>query len=199
MDASGSTINVLHLIHQCFIHTQQARAFEEEFGRYQLRLQAQLYHCSRLIQELDRTENSLAMITIDGPENTSEEKERSIVETLLDTRDALRKAQREAAKIQAELATTALQLQDANSNTTLNLKTMQIRVTGFLEKRKVQATKTIEAMKWVFYKRDICNKLVTDIALLMNDLERQVASDTRIMYIAQTHPSIMYNAERDGI
>ncbi|KAL6834635.1 hypothetical protein V8C40DRAFT_232375 [Trichoderma camerunense] len=83
MNAPGSTLSILHLMHQCFIHTQQARAFEEEFGRYQLRLQAQLYHCSRLIQELDRTENSLAMITIDGPENTSEEKERSIVETLL--------------------------------------------------------------------------------------------------------------------
>ncbi|OPB43700.1 hypothetical protein A0O28_0099880 [Trichoderma guizhouense] len=199
MNAAGSTLSILHLMHQCFIHTQQARAFEEEFGRYQLLLQAQLYHCSRLIQDMDRIENSLAMHAIDGLESTSEEKERSIVETLLDTRDALRKAQREAAKIQAELATTALQLQDANSNTTLNLKTMQIRVTGFLEKRKVQATKTIEAMKWVFYKRDICNKLVTDIALLMNDLERQVASDTRIMYIAQTHPSIMYNAERHGI
>ncbi|KAJ4864288.1 hypothetical protein T069G_00818 [Trichoderma breve] len=139
------------------------------------------------------------MNAIDGPENTSEEKERSIVETLSDARDALRKAQREAAKIQAELATTALQLQDANSNTTLNLKTMQVRVTGFLDKRKAQAAKTIEAIKWGFYKRDICNKLITDIALLMNDLERQVTSDTRILYIAQTHPSIMYNAERDGI
>ncbi|KAL5088869.1 hypothetical protein Trisim1_006285 [Trichoderma cf. simile WF8] len=199
MNATGSALSILHLMHQCFIHTQQARAFEEEFGRYQLRLQAQLHHCSRLIQDMERAENSLAMNAIDGPENTSEEKERSIVETLSDARDALRKAQREAAKIQAELATTALQLQDANSNTTLNLKTMQVRVTGFLDKRKAQAAKTIEAIKWGFYKRDICNKLITDIALLMNDLERQVASDTRILYIAQTHPSIMYNAERDGI
>ncbi|KAK4076371.1 hypothetical protein Trihar35433_2931 [Trichoderma harzianum] len=147
---------------------------------------------------MDRTENYLAMNTIDGPENTSEE-ERSIVETLSDARDALRKAQREAAKIQAELTTTAPQQQDANSDTTLNRRSMQVRVTGFLDKRKVQAAKTIEAMKWGFYKRDICNKLVADIALLMNDLERQVASDTRIMYIAPTISSIMYNAERDGI
>ncbi|KAL6805989.1 hypothetical protein J3E68DRAFT_31746 [Trichoderma sp. SZMC 28012] len=199
MNTVGNAPSILHLIHQGFIQAQHARAFEEEFGRYQLRLQAQLYHCSRLIQDMGRAENSLVVNSIDGQENTSEEKERSIVETLSDARDALRKAQREAAKIQAELATTALQLQDTNSNTALNLKAMQVRVTGFLEKRKVQATKTIEAMKWGFYKRDICNKLVTDIALLMNDLERQVASDTRIMYIAQTHPSIMYNAERDDI
>ncbi|WP_214292950.1 hypothetical protein, partial [Escherichia coli] len=88
------------------------------------------------------------MDSIDDPENTSEGKERSIVEVLSDARDALRKAQREAAKVQAELATTALQLQDANSHTALNLKTVQVRVTGFLDKRKVQATKTIEAMKW---------------------------------------------------
>ncbi|PNP59489.1 hypothetical protein THARTR1_00979 [Trichoderma harzianum] len=199
MNATGSTLSILHLMHQCFIHTQQARAFEQEFARYQLRLQAQLYHCSRLIQDMDRTKNSWAMNSIDDPENSSEGKERSIVEVLSDARDALRKAQREAAKVQAELATTALQLQDANSYTTINLKTMQVRVTGFLDKRKVQAAKTIEAMKWVFYKRDICNKLIADIALLMNDLERQLVSDTRIVYIAQTHPSIMYNAERNGI
>lgn len=199
MAAVENILRILYLMHQCFVHIQHARAFEEEFARYQLRLQAQLYHCSRLIEDMDRAENSLPMNAIDDPENTSEGKERSIVEVLSDARDALRKAQREAAKIQAELATTALQLQDANSNTTLNLKTMHVRVTGFLDKRKVQAVKTIEAMKWVFYKRDICNKLVTDIALLMNDLERQVVSDTRIMYITQTHPSIMYNAERDDV
>ncbi|KAL7797734.1 hypothetical protein V8C43DRAFT_329085 [Trichoderma afarasin] len=199
MNATGSTLSIFHIMHQCFIHTQQARVFEEEFARYQLRLEAQLYHCSRLIEDMDRIETSVTINAIDGPENTLEAKERSVLEILSDTRDALHRAEREAAKIRAELATTALQLQDANSNTTLNLKTMQIRVTGFLDKRKVQAAKTIEAIKWGFYKRDICNKLIADIALLMNDLERQVASDARIMYIAQTHPSIMYNAERDGI
>ncbi|KAL7953379.1 hypothetical protein V8C34DRAFT_297219 [Trichoderma compactum] len=68
---------------------------------------------------MDHTENSLAMNTIDGLENAAEGKELSIVEMLSGARDALRKAQREAAKIQAELATTALQLQDANSNTTI--------------------------------------------------------------------------------
>ncbi|KAM6482033.1 hypothetical protein HDV62DRAFT_397547 [Trichoderma sp. SZMC 28011] len=199
MNAAGSTLSILHLIHQCFIHTQQARAFEEEFRRYQRRLQAQLNRCLRLMQHITRAENSLAVIAIDGLENIPEEGERSIMEMLSDTRDDLRRAQREAAKIQAELATTAPQQQDANSDTIPNRKTMQIRVTVFLDKRKVQAAKTIEAMKWVFYKREICNKLIADIALLMNDLERQVATDTRILYIAQTHPSIMYNAERDDI
>ncbi|KAK4065223.1 uncharacterized protein Triagg1_8662 [Trichoderma aggressivum f. europaeum] len=169
-------------MHQCFIRIQQARAFEQEFRRYQQRLQVQLNHCLRLIQRMERAKNFSATIAIDGLEITQEEGERSIMEMLSDTRDALRKAKREAAEIQAGLTTTALQLQDANSNTTLNLKTMQVRVTGFLDKRKVQAAKTIEAMKWVFYKRDICNKLIADIALLMNDLERQVASDTRIIY-----------------
>ncbi|KAL6799108.1 hypothetical protein GGI42DRAFT_328806 [Trichoderma sp. SZMC 28013] len=195
MNTAGSTLSILHLMHQCFIHTQQARAFEEEFERYQLRLQTQLYHCLRPIQRIDRAENSLAVIAIDAPEET----ERSIMEILSHARDTLLKAQRDAAKIQAELATAALQLQDVNSYTTSNLKTMRVRVTVFLNKRKVQAAKTIEAMKWVFYKRDICNKLVTDIALLMNDLESQVVSDNRIMYIARTHLSIMYYAERDGI
>ncbi|KAL7914675.1 hypothetical protein GGI35DRAFT_488731 [Trichoderma velutinum] len=199
MNAAGSALSILHLMHQCFVHTQQARAFEEEFRRYQLRLEAQLYHCIRLIQHMNCAENSLTIIAIDGLESTPEERKRSIMEMLSDTRATLLKAQRDAAKIQAELATAALKLQDANSYTTLNLRTMRVRVTEFLDKRKVQAAKTIEAMKWVVYKRDICNKSIADIASLMNDLERQVVSDTTIMYIARTHPSIMYNTERDGI
>ncbi|UKZ73244.1 hypothetical protein TrVFT333_000886 [Trichoderma virens FT-333] len=107
----------------------------------------------------------------------------------------LRKAQQEAAKMEADFITTPLDV----GVSTPDLKTMRVRMTGFLDKRKVQAAKTIEGIKWAFYKKDKHEKFITEISALIKHLERKVNTikesqrldDTRIMYIARARTSIM--------
>ncbi|UKZ73245.1 hypothetical protein TrVFT333_000887 [Trichoderma virens FT-333] len=171
MDATDGTVSIIRLSLQIFVLIQHARGFEDEFERYQLYLQVQLANCSSLIHEMAGAGDSSATYTI-----------------LCGIRDVLRKAQQEAAKVKADFTRTGLPLLEPNtSTTTLNLKILQVRMAGFLGKRKVQAVKAIEGLKWIVYKRAMRDKFIQDISVLMQDLERQVGReglalrDTRIM------------------
>ncbi|KAL7944741.1 hypothetical protein V8C42DRAFT_325739 [Trichoderma barbatum] len=192
MDAVRGTPGFFYIMHQCFIHIQQVRAFEEEFGFYQLQLQVHLSRCatiSRSIHGRASADNSLAINPIEGPENTSDDQEPTIAEIVSAIQIRLRKAQQEAAKMEADVLASRF---EASITTTLDLRTMRVRMTRFLNKQKVQAAKTIEGMKWAFYKKDKHDKFVTDISALIEHLERKVSRESltlgdAIMYIARAH------------
>ncbi|KAL7914677.1 hypothetical protein GGI35DRAFT_434970 [Trichoderma velutinum] len=178
MDAVRGTAGVLRLIHQCFSHIKQARGFEDEFGIYQLQLKILLVRCasiSRIIHDANESGN-LIEDAIDPSNNRSEDQEPTTAETLSAIQKALRKADREAAKIQAGYtAKNNLPLQDL---TTDGLKAMPFRMARFLNKRKIQAAKTIEGVKWASYKRESRDKFITKITTLIVQLERQINSES---------------------
>ncbi|KAL6805987.1 hypothetical protein J3E68DRAFT_390015 [Trichoderma sp. SZMC 28012] len=160
MEAVG-TATILRFIHQCFSHIKQARGFEDGFEIYQLQIETLLSHCasvSRIIQDTNH--------------------EPTTVETLSAIQQTLRKAKRDAAKIQADcFATNNLPLQDLATDDLQNAP-VRLRMTAFLDKRKIQATKTIEGVKWALYKREIRGRFIEDIFILILQLERQIYSES---------------------
>ncbi|KAF7918342.1 hypothetical protein EAE99_008938 [Botrytis elliptica] len=58
-------------------------------------------------------------------------------------------------------------------------KKIRVRFMGFLGKRKCQASKVIEGIKWVFYKKDHFDKFVESICKLIDDLENIIPENDR--------------------
>lgn len=165
MDAVRSTVGVFHGLQQCFTHIKQARSFENEFSIYQLHLQMHLSRCaaiSRIIHNTSRIANFLSINAIDDADSIFQDREPTAVEILSAVQDTLRKAQREAAQVRVDCIT-------------------QARTTGFVEKRRAQATKSIEGVKWAFYKRDICGKFIEEMSSIILHLEHQVERERRIL------------------
>ncbi|KAK4076369.1 hypothetical protein Trisim1_006283 [Trichoderma cf. simile WF8] len=131
---------------------------------------------------------------IDSSNDISEDQEQTTAETLSAIQNVLRKAKRDAAKIQANCFTTNnLSLQDLSAD---DLKTVRFRTTRFLAKRKIQATKTIEGLKWALYKREMRGKFIKEITTLIRQLEHQIKSenvaveDVGLMYL-QNEPAVL--------
>ncbi|KAL6810032.1 hypothetical protein J3E69DRAFT_377927 [Trichoderma sp. SZMC 28015] len=165
MDAVGSAASTLRLLRQCVSHIKQARRFETEFTIYELHLQVHLSRCatiSRIIHDTSRFENLLSINAIHDANSRSQHGEPTAAEILSAIQDALRKAQREAAQVRADCST-------------------QAPITGFVDKRKAQATKTIEGVKWAFYRRDDCNKFIEEISSMILHLENQVDRERRTL------------------
>ncbi|KAJ4856479.1 hypothetical protein T069G_09847 [Trichoderma breve] len=165
MDAAGATASILHLLQQSFRRFKQARRFESEFRVYEIGLNMHLSRCatiSRIIHDTNRIDNFLSMNTTGHTNSVSQDREPTAAEILSAVQDALRIAQREAAQIRADCST-------------------QAPITGFVDKRKAQATKTIGVAKWAFYKRDDCNKFMEEISSIILHLEHQVDRERRTL------------------
>lgn len=189
MDTIGNPTSIFQIMHQCFIYIQQARAFEEEFGFYQLQLKVHLSRCatiSRSIYDTNSANNISAIHTIDGS---------TIAENLSAIQDQLRKAQQEAAEIADFLKFGPPQLEAVDDP-----QPMRARMTEFLNKRKVQAAKTAEGIKWSFYEKAKKDKFIADISALIKSLEREVKVNidnmerlslggSRVIPIARAHSS----------
>ncbi|KAM6482032.1 hypothetical protein HDV62DRAFT_57964 [Trichoderma sp. SZMC 28011] len=169
MEAVGNPASLVHIIHQCFIYIQQARAFEDEFDFYQLQLKVHLSRCATVSESIFDTNGAddiLAIHGIDDLRRASENQEATLVEILFDIQNRLRKAQHEAAKMEADL------LKSCPARDADGLKTTRARIAEYLNERKVQAAKTIEGIKWAFYKKSKHNKFIADISALIDHLER---------------------------
>ncbi|KAJ4864287.1 prion-inhibition and propagation domain-containing protein [Trichoderma breve] len=176
MEAVG-TATILRFIHQCFSHIKQARGFEDGFEIYQLQLETLLSHCasvSRIIHNTSELGNLIAD-TRDPSDNRSEDHEPT-VETLSAIQQTLRKAKRDAAKIQADcFATNDPPLQDLNADDHAPVRPW---MTAFLDRRKIQAAKTIEGVKWALYKKEMRSRFIEEIFILILQLERQIYSES---------------------
>ncbi|PKK54240.1 hypothetical protein CI102_588 [Trichoderma harzianum] len=165
MDAVRGTASIFHLLQQCLSHIKQVRRFETEFRIYELHLQMHLSRCAtiaRIIHDTNRVDDFLSMNATGDTISVSRDREPTAAEILSAIQDALRIAQREAAQIRADCST-------------------QARMTGFVDKRKAQATKTIGVVKWAFYKRDDCNKFIEEISSIILHLEHQVDRERRTL------------------
>ncbi|TFB04422.1 hypothetical protein CCMA1212_003511 [Trichoderma ghanense] len=185
MISIGDPASTLHLVQRAFHSLLRARGFEDDFGVYQLQLQVHLSRCAAIINNANRPANvaNVPELALQGPEAT-------ISENLLAIQETLRKAQREAAQLRAHLLEAAGGHLEATStwsaNTPLIPKTMRLQPTGFLDKRRIQAAKKMEALKWAFYKKDNCDKFIAEISALLLHLERQVNArrDARFLLVA---------------
>ncbi|KAL6799107.1 hypothetical protein GGI42DRAFT_328805 [Trichoderma sp. SZMC 28013] len=196
MDAVGGTAGIFHLIYQFFSRIQQARSFEEEFGLYLLQLQVHLSRCatvSKTIHDPNGAADMLAISAIDGPKKAPDNQESTVAEILSAIQNRLRKAQQDATEMEAVF----LRIGTPRTEAADGVETMRFRITGCLNKRKVQAAKTVEGIKWAFYKKDKHDKFIADISALIKHLERKVnankeglsLSNSSIIYIARAHTS----------
>ncbi|KAL6879415.1 hypothetical protein HDV57DRAFT_498863 [Trichoderma longibrachiatum] len=205
MNAVGGTASTIHLVQQFFSHIQRARWFQDDFGIYQLQLQVHLSRCARMINEANGADglvpeepatNGTAIITLRRQEAT-------MLDTLYTIQDKLRKAQREAAQIRAQLmAAAGGNFDDACSTTTTTTNnshknTMRPR-TKFLDRQKLQAANKIEAMKWALYKKDKCDQFIAQISALLLHLERQVNVTPDPSFLLVASPWHLHEAARDS-
>ncbi|QYS94319.1 HeLo domain-containing protein [Trichoderma simmonsii] len=192
--AVGGTASIFHLVCQFASRIQQARAFEEEFDFYQLQLKVHLSRCATVSSTLCAINDSRNILAIRGTDDStkaSEDQEPTIADILSAIQNRLRKAQQEAEKVEADL------LKFCPPRGADGLQSMRARMTGFIDKRKAQAAKTVEGIKWSFYKKDKYDKFIADISALIKHLERKVninkeglsLGNSPIIYIARAHSS----------
>jgi hypothetical protein len=177
MDAVGNAAGILHIIGHFLIYMQLAREFEDEFERYQLKLDMLQMRLSRWVLAsgiIDQASSGSSSLTTN--KNTSDPQERTVAEILAAVQDALHKAQEDTIKIKAHLNLTtgtssSVQPIDPDGGTPLDPENMRFRILGFLYRRRAQTTKAVSGMKWAFYKRDHSDRIIKDIATLIAYLE----------------------------
>lgn len=169
MDAVNNTASTLHFILHCLIHAQLAKEFEDEFERYQLRLDLLQMRLSRWAEASGILSNKDS--AADDARTISENQERTAAEILCAIQQTLRKARRDATKMRADLTADDGQRLDPEACASSSSKNPQIRIVGFFDKRRVQVTKMVGGLKWAFYKRDHFDRFITDLSALVSDLE----------------------------
>ncbi|ETS01335.1 hypothetical protein M419DRAFT_130958 [Trichoderma reesei RUT C-30] len=188
MDAVGGAVSTVYLVRQFLSHVHRARWFQDEFGVYQLQLQVHLSRCARMISETNGTDDAFLDSSMYHAATISHHHDTTMLETLSSIQETLRRAQREAAQIRADLMILAASgdLEHCSTNDPRNLKTMRLRTTNFLDKRKTRAARNIEALKWAFYKKKNCDKFISEISAMLLHLERQVnvTWDARLLLVA---------------
>ncbi|KAL7797708.1 prion-inhibition and propagation domain-containing protein [Trichoderma afarasin] len=174
MDPVGNTIGLLRFVLNSFSQIQLAREFESEFERYQLKLDLIQLRLSRWgeIVKLNNN-NNIASKDVATPVNRGEGLENPAGDPttgiLLEIRDTVAKAQRDARKIKN--GTSSDQLLDADECLPADLRGLHTRFKGLLSKRTSQTIKVVDGLKWAFYKRDHFDRFIADISSLTDNLE----------------------------
>ncbi|KAJ4864308.1 prion-inhibition and propagation domain-containing protein [Trichoderma breve] len=196
MDPVGNTIGLLRFVLNSFSQIQLAREFESEFGRYQLKLDLIQLRLSRWGEIVKfNNNNSIARERIPAPsggsgnpgnptgnptaldlatpingteglENPTGDPTTGI---LLEIRDTVAKAQRDARKIKN--GSSSDQLLDADACIPADLRGLHNRFKGLIGRRTSQTVKVVDGLKWAFYKRDHFDRFIADISSLTDNLE----------------------------
>ncbi|KAK0760016.1 hypothetical protein N5P37_007094, partial [Trichoderma harzianum] len=174
MDPVGNTIGLLRFVLNSFSQIQLAREFESEFERYQPKLDLIQLRLSRWGEIVKLNNNSnIASKDLATPVNRGEGLENPkgdpTTGILLEIRDTVAKAQRDARKIKS--GTSSDQLLDAEVCLPADLRGLHTRFKGLLSKRTSQTVKVVEGLKWAFYKRDHFDRFIADISSLTDNLE----------------------------
>ncbi|KKP00302.1 hypothetical protein THAR02_07596 [Trichoderma harzianum] len=96
---------------------------------------------------------------------------------LLEIRDTVAKAQRDARKIKN--GTSSDQLLDADACIPADLRKLHTRFKGLVHRRTSQTVKVVDSLKWAFYKRDHLDRFIADISSLTDNLESLLPESDR--------------------
>ncbi|KAI9932531.1 hypothetical protein ASPWEDRAFT_33430 [Aspergillus wentii DTO 134E9] len=156
---------------------QLAREFQDDFDTHQLKLD--------IIQlRLSRWGELAGISTVDNAQKNANESQHqatlTAVKTILgEIQDCLVKARREAEKLRKKLDLHGAEALDPESCLPIDLKKIRTRFMESLRKRKVQAVKVGESIKWVFYKKEHFDKFVANISELLDGLEKTIPEEDR--------------------
>ncbi|KAF7931552.1 uncharacterized protein EAE98_004288 [Botrytis deweyae] len=157
MDGFSTAISLFQFAVDTLGYIQLAREFKDDFETHQLKLDIIQLRLSRWVK-------LLASLSLAIPARM---------------RDRLLSAQGEARRLQTKLDGKSSLPLDPESCLPTDLKKIRVRFMGFLGKRKCQASKVIEGIKWVFYKKDHFDKFVESICKLIDDLENIIPENDR--------------------
>ncbi|KAL7901863.1 prion-inhibition and propagation domain-containing protein [Trichoderma sp. SZMC 28014] len=192
MDATSNAITIFQFILDSFSLIQLAREFEDEFERYQLKLDIIQLRISRWGQVSGfihgNDDNSAVPDSVDSgaskppPKNDTgsvEDPTQNLAkETLIAIRDTVVKAKRDAKRMKTGLTPSTSQLLEPESLMPPDLKGMRNRIMRIIDKRRVQKNKVVDGMKWAFYKRDHFNTFIADVTSLTDELEKFASAES---------------------
>ncbi|KAI1377245.1 prion-inhibition and propagation-domain-containing protein [Hypoxylon crocopeplum] len=183
MDVASTAITLLRFAINCFDNIQLAREFEDEFATYQLKLDILQLRLSRWGEVARVTTNSNSQTTekdaSGGKDGDGAEPSKNVEDILGAIQDTLTKAQRDAKKTKSKLSLGGDRALDPELCMPNDLKKIRARLRECLRRRRVQVAKTVDSLKWVFYKRDHFQKFVTDMSALIQELENLLSEDAR--------------------
>ncbi|KAI0892352.1 prion-inhibition and propagation-domain-containing protein [Annulohypoxylon nitens] len=172
MDATSSALSLLRFAIDVLGSIQFARQFEEEFERHQLKLDVLRLRISRWC-ELVKNGNQAQII---GQQNGF--KLDQVVKILEDINIRLHTTNRDAVNIRKKIQNPKdTQVLDPKRYLPLDLQELRSRFIRIVDKREAQISRSLEAIKWVFYKRENFEKFVQDISQLLDNLDKLIPED----------------------
>lgn len=190
MDAPSNAYAVFHFILDSFSLIQLAREFENEFERYQLKLDVIQLRISRwgqisgLVHDDDSIEprsvdSGVSKLPATGNTSSVENATQDLAkETLIAIRDTVVKARRDATRMKTGLTPNISQPLEPDTLMPPDLKGMRNRMMRILDKRRVQKNKVVNGIKWAFYKREHFNTFIADVSSLTAELEKFAPPDS---------------------
>ncbi|KAI9642897.1 hypothetical protein NHQ30_008631 [Ciborinia camelliae] len=176
MDSVGTATTLFQFALETLGHIQLAREFQDDFDPYQLKLDI-------MQLRLSRWGEIASITTIDSSDKSGNEAQRAdmkkVEEILGDIQSRLCMAQRDSKKLQAKLDANGAQGLDPESCLSIDLKKIHNRFMTFLHKRKIQTTKAVESLKWIFYQKEHFEKFIVDISELIDGLENTMPEEDR--------------------
>lgn len=186
MDIANNSVALLSLVFEGLQNIQLARRFEHDFAVYRIRLDV-------IQMRLSRWGEAAALINSNGSPQLkltddsngikrSADEEKQIYSILESIDDTIVKAQRNAKGIKDKITSrnTAVvdmapgdgQVLHPDTCMPRDLKKIRTKLYEILQRRKMQAVKTIDSAKWAFYKQEQCDKFIQDMSSLIDDLEK---------------------------
>lgn len=184
----NAAINLFHLGVQTLGHIQLARELQDDFETHQLKLDIIQLRLSRWGEVVGFTTIDIQDKNPIVPYRTAIDSDLPLVMSVLDgICDRLHKAKREADRFRKELGISGAQGLDPASCMPMDLMKIRNRIRESLNKRKVQASKAVECIKWVFYKKEHFDKFVVSISELIDGLEKLLKDDVREKLLQLSH------------
>ncbi|KAI1387227.1 prion-inhibition and propagation-domain-containing protein [Hypoxylon trugodes] len=174
MDATNTAISLFQFALSTFGRIQLAREFREDFEAHQLKLDIIQLRLSRWGEVVDITTLDTRCPSANELESAGREPKydlASIKQTLSDVRDLCNKACRQASRIGKGLDAKTQEI-TPESCVPSDLEKLRFWLKECLRKRRAQASRTVQGVKWAFYKKENFENFIANLTALIDALEK---------------------------
>ncbi|KAK7698123.1 hypothetical protein SLS57_012534 [Botryosphaeria dothidea] len=181
MEFATETITLFDFAVSCLGRVQLAREFKNDFAKHQLQLSILQVRLTRWgeVAGIGRTKEEGTKL----PDKPTIDLGKSVLDLFEAIRDLFEAAEEKASEVESKTTlpkdSLADEPLDPETNMPNRLKRIHNSLLKWVDRRMTHINRAAVKTQWAFYKKDLFQKFVTDLADLMDQLEKLFPEDTR--------------------
>ncbi|KAI1658393.1 prion-inhibition and propagation-domain-containing protein [Daldinia decipiens] len=181
-----TAISIFQIVIETLGRIQLAREFTDDFTACQLKLDITQLRLSRWGEIANISTIDDAHHNTNGPGKGSTGNDpilAEVKEILEGIQKHMELVQSEMSRLRRKITETDREVVEVDSSVQGDLKKIRNQFLKFLRKRELKVSKTIESIKWVFYKKDYFDKFIKSISERIQELEETIPEADREKFL----------------